>query len=78
MNNISRKLDETIWKYKLDTENNPIQFTGYNAPDEYYSWHIDTAQGQTSQKKLRIFIQLYYPLDYEGSELRVQLFNLVK
>lgn len=77
MNDISRKLNETIWKYNLDTENNPIQFTEYKAPDGHYSWHIDTAQGRASRRKLSICIQLSDPIDYEGGELLVQSTKLV-
>ena len=47
-----------------------LQFTFYDEPGAFYSWHQDGLDGGVATRKLSIVIQLTDPEDYEGGEIQ--------
>lgn len=52
-----------------------LQFTVYEAPGGFYTWHQDGLDGALADRKLTIVVQLSDPADYQGGEL--QFFEVV-
>lgn len=52
-----------------------LQFTVYDEPGAFYSWHQDGLDGGVAGRKLSVVIQLSDPDDYDGGE--VQFFEVV-
>lgn len=53
-----------------------IQFTVYEAPGGFYTWHQDGLDGALGDRKLSIVVQLSDPTTYRGGEL--QFFEVVE
>lgn len=53
-----------------------VQFTVYDAPGSFYTWHQDGLDGMLADRKLTIVVQLSDPGDYVGGEL--QFFDVVE
>lgn len=53
-----------------------LQFTTYDQPGSFYSWHQDGLDGAVATRKLSVVIQLSDPADYSGGE--VQFFEVVE
>ena len=51
-----------------------LQFTVYDEPGAFYSWHQDGLDGGVANRKLSIVIQLSDPAEYSGGE--VQFFEV--
>ena len=47
-----------------------LQFTTYEEPGAFYSWHQDGLDGDVATRKLSIVIQLSDPEEYVGSEVQ--------
>jgi len=52
-----------------------LQFTLYDEPGAFYSWHQDGLDGGVADRKLSIVVQLTSPDDYAGGE--IQFFEVV-
>ena len=52
-----------------------LQFTTYDEPGSFYSWHQDGLDGGVADRKLSIVVQLSDPTDYAGGE--IQFFEVV-
>jgi PKHD-type hydroxylase len=53
-----------------------LQFTTYEAPGDFYSWHQDGLDGDLAARKLSVVVQLSDPADYSGGE--IQLFEVAE
>ena len=53
-----------------------LQFTSYDRPGAFYSWHQDGLDGNVGTRKLSLVVQLSDPADYTGGEL--QFFDVVE
>jgi PKHD-type hydroxylase len=53
-----------------------LQFTTYDEPGAFYSWHQDGLDGNVAGRKLSMVVQLSDPADYRGGEL--QLFDVAE
>lgn len=53
-----------------------LQFTHYDEPGAFYSWHQDGLDGGVATRKLSLVLQLSEPEGYEGAEL--QLFDVAE
>jgi PKHD-type hydroxylase len=53
-----------------------LQFTIYDRPGAFYSWHQDGLDGNVATRKLSIVVQLTEPDEYRGGEL--QLFDVAE
>jgi len=47
-----------------------LQFTVYDEPGAFYSWHQDGLDGEVASRKLSIVVQLSSPETYRGSEVQ--------
>lgn len=56
--------------FDLTSFNEDLQFTAYDEPGDFYSWHQDGLDGGVAHRKLSIVVQLSEPEDYEGGELQ--------
>ncbi len=52
-----------------------LQYTVYDEPGAFYTWHQDGLTGEVANRKLAIVVQLSDPDDYEGADL--ELFDQV-
>ena len=82
--------DETWWIYEKLTKvaeranrrygfdltgfDEDLQFTIYDRPGAFYSWHQDGLDGRVGRRKLSMVVQLSDPAEYEGGQL--QLFDV--
>lgn len=46
-----------------------VQFTAYDTPGAFYTWHVDGLDTGVAQRKLSIVVQLSDPADYRGATL---------
>lgn len=53
-----------------------LQFTIYDEPGSFYSWHQDGLDGRVGRRKLSLVVQLSDPAEYSGAEL--QMFDLAE
>jgi PKHD-type hydroxylase len=60
--------NDNYFKFDLHGIFEQLQFTEYEAPDNFYDYHIDNRINHPT-RKLSISIQLSDPNDYEGGEL---------
>jgi PKHD-type hydroxylase len=47
-----------------------LQFTTYDRPGSFYSWHQDGLDGSVAARKLSLVVQLSDPAEYRGCELQ--------
>lgn len=52
-----------------------LQYTVYDEPGAFYTWHQDGLTGDVATRKLALVVQLSDPGDYEGADL--ELFDSV-
>jgi PKHD-type hydroxylase len=52
-----------------------LQYTVYDEPGAFYTWHQDGLTGDVATRKLALVVQLSDPDDYEGADL--ELFDVV-
>jgi PKHD-type hydroxylase len=48
-----------------------LQFTTYDRPGSFYTWHQDGLDGAVADRKLSLVVQLSDPASYEGSDLEL-------
>ena len=46
-----------------------LQYTVYDRPGAFYTWHQDGLDGEVANRKLSLVVQLSDPGDYEGGDL---------
>ncbi len=71
-NRLSRLVERANRRYQFDLTGfgEDLQFTMYDRPGSFYSWHQDGLDGDASTRKLSIVVQLSDPADYSGAELQ--------
>ena len=62
------------WDFDLNGETEHIQFTHY-LPGNFFDWHIDLGEKETSTRKLTCVIQLSKPDAYIGGDLQLNINN---
>jgi PKHD-type hydroxylase len=62
------------YRFDLTGFDEDLQFTVYDEPGAFYSWHQDGLDGRVGRRKLSIVVQLSDPADYDGGQL--QLFDV--
>lgn len=75
---LARIADRANRRYGFDLTGfgEDLQFTLYDEPGSFYSWHQDGLDGGVATRKLSIVIQLSDPGDYSGGE--IQFFDVVE
>jgi PKHD-type hydroxylase len=68
LTNIINELNSKYFKFNIYGFCEPLQFTEYNAPSEYYKRHIDKMYNGII-RKLSVVVQLTDSTEYEGGEL---------
>lgn len=79
--------DETMWifqklgsiveranreyRFELSSFDEDLQFTTYDRPGAFYTWHQDGLDGSVANRKLSLVVQLSDPDDYEGGDLEL-------
>lgn len=48
-----------------------LQFTSYDEPGAFYTWHQDGLDGDVATRKLSLVVQLSDPSTYEGADLEL-------
>lgn len=74
---LARLVDDanTAWQLDVDGFAEDLQFTTYDTPGDFYTWHQDGLDGGVADRKLAIVVQLSEPSDYVGAEL--ELFDVL-
>lgn len=62
--------------FELSGFGEDLQFTTYDRPGSFYSWHQDGLDGAVATRKLSVVVQLSDPEEYTGGE--VQFFEVVE
>jgi PKHD-type hydroxylase len=70
LTHVATNLNEQFFKFDLFGFCEPIQFTEYEAPGEFYSEHIDKIWNGVT-RKLSLVVQLTDPSEYKGCELKI-------
>ena len=63
------------WGFDLTGFDEDLQYTVYDEPGAFYTWHQDGLDGDVRTRKLAIVVQLSDPATYEGADL--ELFDTV-
>ena len=61
--------------FDLDGFGEDLQYTVYDEPGAFYTWHQDGLVGDVATRKLALVVQLSPPGDYEGADL--EMFDVV-
>ena len=59
------------FRFDLTGFDEDLQFTTYDRPGAFYTWHQDGLDGTVANRKLSLVVQLSDPATYEGGELEV-------
>ncbi len=62
--------------FELSGFDEDLQFTRYERPGSFYTWHQDGLDAGVHHRKLALVVQLTDPADYEGADL--ELFDVVE
>lgn len=62
------------WRFELTGFAEDLQFTRYDEPGAFYTWHQDGLDGEVALRKLAVVVQLSDPDHYGGGDL--QLFDV--
>lgn len=62
------------YRFELTGFDEDLQFTIYDEPGAFYSWHQDGLDGRVGRRKLSLVVQLSEPSTYDGGQL--QMFDL--
>ena len=65
-----------VYGFDLSGFGEDLQFTHYDQPGSFYTWHQDGLDGGVATRKLSLVAQLTDPSTYDGAEL--QLFDVVE
>lgn len=55
--------------FELTGFDEDLQFTSYDRPGAFYTWHQDGLDATVAHRKLSLVVQLSDPDDYDGAEL---------
>lgn len=58
------------YRFELTGFEEDLQFTTYDRPGSFYSWHQDGLDGDVATRKLSVVVQLSDPGGYDGAELQ--------
>lgn len=64
-----------VWGFDLDGFGEDLQYTIYDEPGSFYTWHQDGLVGDVEGRKLAIVVQLSPPSAYAGADL--EMFDVV-
>lgn len=64
----ARKVNQR-YGFELTGIEEDVQFTAYDRPGAFYTWHQDGLDVGVSRRKLSLVVQLSSPRDYEGATL---------
>lgn len=67
---LAERVNET-YRFELTGFSEDLQFTTYDRPGSFYTWHQDGLDGPVATRKLSLVVQLSDPTDYEGSDLEL-------
>lgn len=75
---LRRTVEDANERYGFDLDGvvEDLQFTTYERPGAFYTWHQDGLDGPVAHRKLSVVVQLSDPADYEGADL--ELFQVVE
>ncbi|MFN7150409.1 MAG: 2OG-Fe(II) oxygenase [Microthrixaceae bacterium] len=59
------------YRFDLTGFEEDLQFTTYERPGAFYTWHQDGLDGPVAHRKLSLVVQLSDPDDYDGAELEL-------
>jgi PKHD-type hydroxylase len=59
------------YRFELTGFEEDLQFTSYDRPGAFYTWHQDGLDATVANRKLSLVVQLSDPSEYEGAELEV-------
>lgn len=59
------------YRFELTGFAEDLQFTRYDTPGAFYTWHQDGLDGPVGLRKLSVVVQLSDPGDYDGGELEL-------
>lgn len=59
------------YRFDLTGFDEDLQFTCYDSPGSFYTWHQDGLDGTVALRKLSLVVQLSDPADYSGAELEL-------
>lgn len=59
------------YRFDLTGFEEDLQFTVYDRPGSFYTWHQDGLDGTVGHRKLSMVVQLSDPTDYSGAELEL-------
>jgi PKHD-type hydroxylase len=59
-----------VYGFELTGFVEDLQYTVYDRPGAFYTWHQDGLDGEVASRKLSLVVQLSGPRDYEGGELQ--------
>src|SRR5690606_39068749 len=63
------------WRLDLHGFEEDLQYTLYDEPGSFYTWHQDGLDGDVATRKLALVVQLTDPAEYEGADL--EMFDVV-
>jgi PKHD-type hydroxylase len=58
-----------VYGFDLSAFVEDLQYTVYDEPGAFYTWHQDGLDGEVATRKLSLVVQLSHPGDYEGADL---------
>lgn len=59
------------YRFELSGFGEDLQYTCYDTPGSFYTWHQDGLDGPVGLRKLSIVVQLSDPGDYDGADLEL-------
>ncbi|MBK5223082.1 MAG: 2OG-Fe(II) oxygenase [Acidimicrobiia bacterium] len=63
------------WNFDITGFDEDLQYTVYDEPGAFYTWHQDGLTGDVVTRKIAVVVQLSEPADYRGGDL--ELFDTV-
>ncbi len=63
------------WRFDLSGFDEELQYTLYDEPGAFYTWHQDGLDGDVATRKLALVVQLTDPSLYDGADL--EMFDVV-
>lgn len=63
--------NDNMWRFKLISAVDSIQYTEYREGGGHYDYHLDIGAGSASHRKLSLVVQLSDPSEYEGGQFEI-------
>jgi PKHD-type hydroxylase len=63
------------WRFDIEGFEEDLQYTVYDEPGAFYTWHQDGLDGDVATRKMALVVQLTPPDEYDGGDL--ELFDVV-